>query len=234
MNRNREYVELLRALDETPPELEYTVTRAKARAAGRRQRLGWLSVPAGTLAAVSLAFVLLVNSNAAFAQTVAEVPLLNELAAVVDWSGSLSAAAEHNYAQMIGQSQTKNGVTVIVSHVIVEQQQVNLFITTENEDGDLPRSWLRWNVLSETGECSMSSRGGNENGTLRCITIDFHDKSQVPETLIMAFSVWPFRDDAELDSLPEQESTANFVFTIRFDPTYTAGGEVSPSANGWS
>lgn len=228
MNRNREYNELLRALDETPPELEYTVTRAKARAAGRRQWLGWLSVPVGTLAAVSLAFVMLVNSNVAFAQTVAEVPLLNELAAAVDWSGSLSAAVEHNYVQVIGQSQTKNGITVTVDHVIVDQQQVNLFITTENQDEEFPYSWLRWNVLSEAGECSMLSYGEDENGALRRITIDFHDRSQVPETLTMAFSVWPFRDYEELDPLPQQESAANFVFTIRFDPTYTANGETFP------
>ena len=32
MNRNEEYNTLLWELDQTPPELEYTVTRAKARA----------------------------------------------------------------------------------------------------------------------------------------------------------------------------------------------------------
>ena len=49
MNRNEEYNTLLRELDQTPPELEYTVTRAKARAR-RHQARRWVGVPVGTLA----------------------------------------------------------------------------------------------------------------------------------------------------------------------------------------
>ena len=51
MDRNEEYKALLRELDQTPPELEYTVTRAKARAKRSRARR-WFGVPAGTLAGV--------------------------------------------------------------------------------------------------------------------------------------------------------------------------------------
>ena len=58
MNRNEEYNTLLRELDQTPPELEYTVTRAKARAR-RHQARRWVGVPVGTLAGAFAAFVLL-------------------------------------------------------------------------------------------------------------------------------------------------------------------------------
>ena len=137
MNRNEEYNTLLRELDQTPPELEYTVTRAKARAR-RHQARRWVGVPVGTLAGAFAAFVLLVNTVPTFALACSHVPVLGDLAAAVDWSGSLSRAVEHDYVQVIGQSQTKDGITMAVEYVIVDQQQVNLFVCVENEDGTKP------------------------------------------------------------------------------------------------
>lgn len=137
MNRNEEYNTLLRELDQTPPELEYTVTRAKARAR-RHQARRWVGVPVGTLAGTFAAFVLLVNTVPTFALACSHVPVLGDLAAAVDWSGSLSRAVEHDYVQVIGQSQTKDGITMAVEYVIVDQQQVNLFVCVENEDGRSP------------------------------------------------------------------------------------------------
>ena len=95
MNRNEEYNTLLRELDQTPPELEYTVTRAKARAR-RHQARRWVGVPVGTLAGAFAAFVLLVNTVPTFALACSHVPVLGDLAAAVDWSGSLSRAVEHD------------------------------------------------------------------------------------------------------------------------------------------
>ena len=133
MDRNEEYKALLRELDQTPPELEYTVTRAKARAKRSRARR-WFGVPAGTLAGAFAAFVLLVNTVPTFALACSRLPVLGDLAAAVDWSGSLSRAVEHDYVQTIGQSQTKDGVTVTAEYAIVDRRRVELFFTTENED----------------------------------------------------------------------------------------------------
>ena len=79
MNRNEEYNTLLRELDQTPPELEYTVTRAKARAR-RHQARRWVGVPVGTLAGAFAAFVLLVNTVPTFALACSHVPVLGDLA----------------------------------------------------------------------------------------------------------------------------------------------------------
>ena len=57
MNRNEEYKALLAQLDETPPALEYTVPRAKARLRRRHRVLR----PLGSLAGFFACFVLLVN-----------------------------------------------------------------------------------------------------------------------------------------------------------------------------
>ena len=228
MDRTKEFEALRRELDETPPELEYTVTRAKARADSRRRARRWVGIPAGSLAGAFLAFVVLVNSNVAFAQAVSRVPVLGALAAAVDWSGSLSAAVENDYVQVIGQSQTKSGITVTVEYVIVDQQQVNLFVTTENENEEFPYAWVRENVMAPETGYSILSYGEHENGQLRRITIDFNDKSQVPEKLTIAFAVRPFQNYDQWDEVRGQEAAAEFTFTIRFDPTYTASGEVVP------
>ena len=56
MNRNEEYRKLRQELDQTPPELEYTLTRAKAKADRHTQATDRL--PAATLTALLVAFVI--------------------------------------------------------------------------------------------------------------------------------------------------------------------------------
>ena len=166
MDRNEEYKALLRELDQTPPELEYTVTRAKARAKRSRARR-WFGVPAGTLAGAFVAFVLLVNTVPTFALACSRIPVLGELAAAVDWSGSLSRAVEHDYVQTIGQSQTKDGVTVTAEYAIVDRRRVELFFTTENEDEAYPYTVMHAS-LPENGEMSPCSPTGPMRKTARC------------------------------------------------------------------
>lgn len=127
MNRNEEYNALLRELEQTPPELDGTVDRARARL--RRRRAGrWCGIPAASLAGVAAAFVLLVNYSMPFAQACSTVPVLRELMAAVAFSPSLKLAVEHNYAQYIGEEQTQNGVTLRLEYLILDQGQLQFFL----------------------------------------------------------------------------------------------------------
>ncbi len=127
MNRNEEYNALLRELEQTPPELDGTVDRARARL--RRRRAGrWCGIPAASLAGVAAAFVLLVNYSMPFAQACSAVPVLRELMAAVAFSPSLKLAVEHNYAQYIGEEQTQNGVTLRLEYLILDQGQLQFFL----------------------------------------------------------------------------------------------------------
>ena len=127
MNRNEEYNALLRELDQTPPELDGTVDRARVRL--RRRRAGrWCGIPAASLAGVAAAFVLLVNYSMPFAQACSTVPVLRELMAAVAFSPSLKLAVEHNYAQYIGEEQTQNGVTLRLEYLILDQGQLQFFL----------------------------------------------------------------------------------------------------------
>ena len=110
MTRNEEYQALLQELEATPPALDGTAERALRRRR-RDRRLRFFGVPAGSLAACFIAFVLLVNLFPPFARACGGVPVLRALAQAVAWSPSLSAAVENDYVQPMGQSQTVNGVT---------------------------------------------------------------------------------------------------------------------------
>ena len=131
MNRMEEYQALLSELERPVPELERTLDRAKAR---RRRRA--ILKPLAGLATAAAVFVLLVNCCAPVAYACAQVPILRELAELLRFNQSLSAALEHDYGQMIGQEQTENGITARVEYLIVDQKQVNVFYSVTGRDGD--------------------------------------------------------------------------------------------------
>ena len=122
MNRMVEYQALLHELEQPVPQLEHTLNRAKA----RHRRRAVLKPLAG-LATAAAVFVLLVNCCAPVAYACAPVPILRELAELLRFDHSLSAALQHDYGQMIGQEQTENGITARVEYLIVDQKQVNVF-----------------------------------------------------------------------------------------------------------
>ena len=224
MDRNEEYKALLRELDQTPPELEYTVTRAKARAKRSRARR-WFGVPAGTLAGAFAAFVLLVNTVPTFALACSRIPVLGELAAAVDWSGSLSRAVEHDYVQTIGQSQTKDGVTVTAEYAIVDRRRVELFFTTENEDEAYPYTVMHASLAENGGNVAVFTHGTHEeNGALRQVTLDFNAGQQVPDELTLDLFVQPIQTRNSPGTGNGLEDMTQFTFQLRFDPDKTING----------
>ena len=244
MNRNEEYQALLQGLEATPPALDGTAERALRRRR-RDRRLRLFGVPAGSLAACFIAFVLLVNLFPPFARACGNVPVLRALAQAVAWSPSLSAAVENDYVQPIGQSQTENGITATIEYVIVDQKQVNIFFTLKGEgyeslSAEMPEFTPRQHCAV------LGADFRQEPGTLLHFTLDYQD-NDVPEGFTMAFAVTgetgkeEFPDptpphaeqspqDAMLEESPERvpDILATFNFDLAFDPTYTARGETVP------
>ena len=236
MNRNEEYKALLQELEPTPAALEGTAKRALRRRR-RDRRLRLFGVPAGSLAACFVAFVLLVNLFPPFARACGTVPVLRTLAQAVAWSPSLSAAVENDYVQPMGQSQTENGITATIEYVIVDQKQVHIFFTLKREgyeslSAELPE-------FTPRQQCAvLSSDFQQEPGTLLHFTLDYSD-NDVPEGFTMAFSVigetgtenTPAAPSQSILDEPEWEEPdilASFTFDLAFDPTYTAQGEIVP------
>ena len=244
MNRNEEYQALLQELEATPPALDGTAERALRRRR-RDRRLRLFGVPAGSLAACFIAFVLLVNLFPPFARACGNVPVLRALAQAVAWSPSLSAAVENDYVQPIGQSQTVNGITATIEYVIVDQKQVHIFFTLKGEgyeslSAEMPEFTPRQHCAV------LGADFQQEPGTLLHFTLDYQDNS-VPEGFTMAFGVTgetaadasaapaePSADrsleDEMLEDVPEYapDILATFTFDLAFDPTYTARGETVP------
>lgn len=247
MNRNEEYKALRESLEQTPPQLTDTVDRAVKKKTISQRRIRIFGVPAGSLAACFLTFMLLVNLFPPFARACGGVPVLRELAKAVAWSPSLSAAVEDEFVQPVGQEQSKNGVTARVEYLIVDRKQVNIFYTLT---GDTTRILEADAEISGTygrhleGFSSSSASYGTPNGDLRQVEVNFVEQD-VPDALALTLRV--YESDRNADGLyievpPEEtmEDTyfapqahdldylAEFTFDLTFDAWFTAQGDMVP------
>ena len=231
MDRMNEYQALLQALSETPPALEGSVARAKAK--DRRRRAGrWCGIPMASLGGLAAAFVLLVNFSLPFARACGNIPFLKDLAAAVAFSPSLKAAVEHDYVQPIGQSQTVNDVTMTVEYLIVDQKQVNIFFSLKSDA--YTALWGDPEVLEpdgETGGRSVGWRSPEDGSGLQQVVVNYLE-GDTPDALTLRFKVMGDRERApdepipapdalsgsSGEPLPEREYVAEFTFDLDFDP----------------
>lgn len=228
MNRTEEYNALLHELEQTPPELDGTVDRARARL--RRRRAGrWWGIPAAGLAGVAAAFVLLVNYSMPFAQACSTVPVLRELMAAVAFSPSLKLAVEHNYAQYIGEEQTQNGVTLRLEYLILDQGQLRFFLKTS---GPWEHYMAYTDLADEDGVplegCTISSYAFEPGELSDAVSVHVSaDSFRFPEVLHLTIHLEgeTYSDQAPANAPDDEEETApayegDFVFEIPLDASH--------------
>lgn len=237
MNRKEEYLALRRELDEVPPALADTLTRARARLRARRRR--FVALPAGGLAAAALLFVVLVNTSTSFAYACGQIPGLKSLAQFVALSPSLSAAVENAYVQPVEHEKTQDGITARVEYLIVDQKQLNIFFSMRAENGHITdvTPEVRASDGGRLSGYSLSSGSPlTENGELRQITVDFTENDMPDEMRLIlkardagsgtAQAEAPARAaDAPHETWKEPEYDTAFSFDLSFDPYFTATGE---------
>lgn len=241
MNRMDEYKSLLTELESVPPAVEFTVPRAKARLNKRRTLKRFFVVPAGSLAAFFIAFVVLVNVSMTTALACSRIPLLRELAAAVSFSPSLKMAIENDYVQPVGLEQTQNGITMRIEYVIVDQKQLNIFFTLNSE------LYTRMDATPELYQLDGGTLGGyglssghafEENGVIRKFTADFIG-ADVPDGLKLVCRVHenehllygnepaPVADDMLTQAEHKApDAISVFEFELKFDPDYTTQSEI--------
>ena len=220
MTRMEEYQALRKEPEVLPEALETTAERVLAREKACRKKVRIWGVPAGSLAACFALFLLLVNCFPTFAAACEGLPVLGELAEALRFDKSLRLAVENEYVQPLGLSQTENGITARVEYLIVDQKNVNVFFRFYASDG---RS-LRAGYRADTPGCVsvMENLDLLEDGALRRIGILATD--ELPDTLALTL----FAYDGEYGSYEDADLAAEFHFSIEYDHSFTAQGEVVP------
>ena len=134
MKRNEAWDDLLNQAEQIPDELETRLNRTIARAERREKRRRWLKPLIG-VTGTAAAFVLLVNSSVTFALAASRVPIVRELVEAVAFDPSLKAAVAHDYVQLVGDTYTKDGVTVTIEYLIADPMNVSVFYSLSDEQG---------------------------------------------------------------------------------------------------
>lgn len=243
MNRNNEYNMLLKELDDTPIQLEYSYQRAKAKLKRSRSRK-LFTIPFSSVMLSIVLFIISINCFPTFAYACSKIPLIKELAELVNFSSSLTAAIENEYVQVIEQEQTSNGITARVEYLIVDQKQLLVFYTLDSKEYQAmsPRIEIKAEDGSPlSGYSLVTTDFGKENGELRYVTIDFVDRDIPPIMLFELYvndngSLWKteradskvenemFQDEDEIQEYKEHEYISKFTFNLEFDPYFTAQG----------
>jgi len=123
MDRNSEFNQMLEESNAIPERLEYIKTRTKARVR-RKRRMIFAGSLAGTVMALFMCFVLLVNTSIAFAQSVYNVPALRKLMESVCWTNSFQIAYDNDYAQYIGQKSVSGNNELELVYVMEDKSHL--------------------------------------------------------------------------------------------------------------
>ena len=232
MNRNDEFTELMKELDGGVPEVGESIKRGSRRKA--RKQL--LYQPLMSLAALFAVFILAVNLCAPVAMAFSNVPLLKELTKSVIFSKSLRDAIENEYVQGVDLKQTKNGVTVEIVSMVVDQDRLTVFYRFESEK--YKHLIANGMVFDEYGEdqfgmteCEMSSYDC-PNEEIRSVStsqllINMTDRvvmDSTPEKVVFRMVVWDRLVYDNTNYLPDEvvqegsEHIMTFDFLLDLNP----------------
>lgn len=191
MNRNQEYLELTKELEEMKAP-GGSVLRAMARKKKERRSKLFLRPLAGVAAAFA-AFVLTVNVSPTVAKACEGIPILGDLAEAVSFSPSLSKAVENDYYQKVIQQKAIEGVdgaSISVDYMIVDQKSVNIFYhlsapTTDKSEYLSPCvTKPDGSEFTDFSACySRDHYDAEKNIRMEHCMINFDD--QVPESLLL-------------------------------------------------
>lgn len=243
MNRKQEYDALMKELEQTPMDLNYTVTRVRARAdrnrRGRTRRL--FGIPLASVGGLLMAFVLLVNFSLPVALACVNVPALKELMAAVAFSDSLKAMVQNDFVQPVEMTQCADGVEMTIHYLVYDGMEMNIFYTASRQDGGPIRLITEYadGDGEELGPMSWSDGNTVEAGELNQLSMGIHSRESFPETLRLTAKVYPAYGYTEKDGvitaapataynewdrtedpLRKQEPLATLTFELKLDDRF--------------
>lgn len=107
----------------------------------------------GTIAA-SLAFVLLVNTSTAFANSVSRIPVLSELADFVKLDKGLSSAIENDYVQEVALTAWDGEKTLMLPYVLADERNLILFFQLPKGYELEEEDWIMVNLKQMTDKAT--------------------------------------------------------------------------------
>ncbi len=132
----------------------------KARHKKRKlQRISWAISIAAVL---MLTFVTSIRVSPAFASAVANLPWLEPLVEMVQMDKGLEGIIKNEYYESVGISQSKDGYTLTVDGVIIDQTGVELFYTLDTSTG---KEFSRFDkIILKNGEEDLLDNSGYSYG----------------------------------------------------------------------
>lgn len=135
MRKNKEQLENSISLSKDYPDALYRSTERlekRLKKEKRQKRILWTTLPSFTAA---LLFVILVNTNIAFARSLKDIPLLSKLTEYVMYNTSLKSAVENDHIQYVNLKDTQEDLTLSLPYVISDERNLILFF-------DVPSNFL--------------------------------------------------------------------------------------------
>ena len=155
MDNNEKWNELLNESFKYPEELSGVETRFKNRIMKEKRKNRTIFSSISAIAA-SILFILLINISPAFANAVAEFPVIGKLAEYVKFDKSLSKAIENEYVQEVNLVAWDGNNKLLLPYVIADEKKLVLFFQMPEEFKQQPNQWvnifLKNMTNSNTGE----------------------------------------------------------------------------------
>ncbi|WP_313894087.1 DUF4179 domain-containing protein [Psychrobacillus sp.] len=109
-----------------------------------KKRSVWSLVIAAILL---ISFVTSISVSPTFAKTVAAIPGMDRVVALIKQDKGLNAAVENDFYQPLNLSQEKNGITVTLDGVIADRKGIIVFYSVHSEEVDLSSLYLKYYEL---------------------------------------------------------------------------------------
>jgi hypothetical protein len=152
-NRNRNWEAFLEASSDYPEGLAEVERRLDRRILKEKRKKRALYSSLGTVAA-SLAFVLLVNTSTAFADSMSRIPVLSELADFVKLDRGLSSAIENDYVQEVGLTAWDGEKTLMLPYVLADERNLILFFQLPKGYELEEEDWIMVNLKQMTDKAT--------------------------------------------------------------------------------
>lgn len=216
MTRMEEWKALQQTLEQTPPELEDTVARARKRAKKRIWAKRLFGMPIASAAALLAGFVLLVNISTPFAYACAEIPGLKPLVQAVAMNPSLREALTHNYVQDVLATQQVGEFTVTVDAMIVDEAEIDIFYHIDCAKDAYKTIYTSSDLSDEAGQrlqAFLTYDTALTPGKTVFHTISFGQNIPLPDTVHFTLTI----EQADLANGSGQKTFPEGDYTITFD-----------------